>query len=65
MSDTKCQDKSGDDVAASGSTLAERMKACAFYDFDSIEMVECKWAMWEEILNFVSRAALSQTEAER
>lgn len=36
--------------------LIERMKACAFYDFDTVEMVECKWTMWEEILNVLTRA---------
>jgi hypothetical protein len=41
--------------------LADRMKACAFYDFDSVEMVECKWAMWEEILNALAQPSPAAT----
>lgn len=37
--------------------LADRAKTCALYDFDTVEMVECKWALWEEIINALRRTA--------
>lgn len=42
-------------ATVSHASLIERMKKCAFYDFDAVEMVECKWAMWEEILNAIEQ----------
>ena len=30
--------------------LAERADKCAKYGFDSVEMVEVKWALWDEII---------------
>ncbi len=38
-------------LAQRQSHIVEAMKKCAFYDFDSVEMVECKWALWQDILN--------------
>ena len=29
--------------------LVGRMQTCALYNFDSVEMVECKHALWNEI----------------
>lgn len=30
--------------------LRQRAELCAKYDFDTVEMIECKWALWDEIL---------------
>lgn len=40
--------------AVSCGDLAEKAKKCALYDFDTVEMVECKWALWQDIINALS-----------
>lgn len=43
-------------------TLLARLERCAKYDFDTIEMIECKWELWDEILEALTRPAQSQQQ---
>jgi hypothetical protein len=44
-------------------TLADKAEKCALYDFDTVEMVECKWALWQDIINALRSSDHAQTPA--
>jgi hypothetical protein len=40
----------GPAMTTTAQAVLERAEQCALYNFDSVEMVECKHALWEEIV---------------